>query len=104
MKNAIQHHASNYSETSSEAAGLPYPKWIQLPKSGTRCPVTGLSRSAINACILPTEANGFKPPVKSRSIKSHRYATRGVRLVNIDSLLAYIEDQPSGIQADEAQA
>jgi hypothetical protein len=69
------------------------PEWCQLPKNGLRCQITGLSRSAINALILPTKANGFRPPVQSRSIKSHKLASRGVRLVNVASLLAYIEAQ-----------
>jgi hypothetical protein len=67
--------------------------WSQLPKSGDRCQASGLSRSAINALILPTKANGFKPPVKSRSIKSHKHASRGIRLYSVESLLAYIEAQ-----------
>lgn len=69
------------------------PEWSQLPKSGQRCQTTGLSRSAINALILPTKANGFRPPVISRSLKSHKHASRGIRLYNVSSLLAYIEAQ-----------
>lgn len=78
------------------------PEWLQLPKSGHRCQVSGMSRSAINSLILPTAANGFKPPVLSRSLKSHKYASRGVRLVNVASLLAYIESQSSGFVAEQA--
>lgn len=85
------------SQTSSNAgpmsSPLLRPEWTQLPKSSARCPISGLSRSAINALILPTKANGFNPPVKSRSIKNHKHASRGVRLVNVESLLAYIEAQ-----------
>jgi len=80
------------------------PEWIQLPKSGTRCPVSGLSRSAINAAILPTKANDYNPDVLSRSIKSHRLASRGVRLVNVASLLAFIEAQQSGLQTQEGRS
>jgi hypothetical protein len=61
------------------------PIWIRLPKSGTPCPYTGLSRSALNALIL-----GPKPLVKSVSLKK-RYAVRGTRLIHLGSLLLYIE-------------
>lgn len=77
------------------------PEWIRLPKSGERCPISALSRSALNAALLPTKANGFKPPVLSKSVKSHRLASRGMRLINVASLLAFIEAQPSGFQAQE---
>ncbi len=77
------------------------PEWSQLPRSGQRDKTTGLSRACINSLILPTKANGFKPPVVSRSLKSHRLASRGIRLVNIASLLAYIQSQPSGFQTEE---
>jgi hypothetical protein len=62
-----------------------YPIWIRLPKSGTPCPFTGLSRSALNALIL-----GKNPPVKSASLKGP-YAIRGSRLIHLGSLLAFIE-------------
>jgi hypothetical protein len=69
------------------------PEWLQLPKSGKRCPVTGLSRSALNALILPCAANGWKPPVLSKSLKASKWAKRGIRLYNIASALAWIEAQ-----------
>ncbi len=77
------------------------PEWLRLPKSGQRCPISGFSRSALNAAILPNKANGYKPLVLSRSVKSHKLASRGQRLVNVASLLAYIEAQPSGFQTEE---
>ena len=44
-------------------------EFIRLPKSGKRCPVTGLSRSAINLLVLPCKQNDFRPPVRSHSMK-----------------------------------
>lgn len=70
------------------------PEWIRLPRSGERCPLTGLSRTTLNALILPTNGNGNKPPVKSRVLKSSKFATRGVRLIHAPSLLHYLENQP----------
>ncbi len=87
--------------TDAAAPAQLIPEWSQLPRSGQRCKITGLSRSAINACILPTKANGFKPQVASRQIKSHKNASRGIRLVSTSSLLAFIAAQPSGFQIEE---
>ncbi len=66
------------------------PVFIRLPKSGTRCPLTGLSRSALNGLILPTPANNYRPPVQSKILKQNRHATRGIRLVMVSSLLAHL--------------
>ena len=69
-----------------------YPEWIRLPRSGDKCPYSNLSRSTLNNLILPCAANGHCPPVKSASIRA-RYATRGIRMINLPSLLEYIEAQ-----------
>lgn len=66
------------------------PITIRLPKSGTACPYTGLRRSALNALILPTAANDYRPPVRSIVVKSHRYASRGVRLIVSESLREHL--------------
>lgn len=77
------------------------PEWCQLPKPPARCPVTTLSRSKINELILACEANGYRPPVKSASLKSRKGAARGIRIYNVPSLLAWIEaqaaDEPTAI-------
>jgi hypothetical protein len=66
------------------------PEWIRLPKGGSSCPWTGLSRSKLNELVLPCESNRFKPPVKS-SVLRQRGALKGVRLIHLDSLLRFIE-------------
>jgi len=63
----------------------PRPEWVRLPRSGKRCPFTGLSRSALNGLIL-----GPKPKVASMSLKENGMV-RGVRLVRLSSLLAYLD-------------
>ena len=68
------------------------PEFLRLPKSGTRCPVTGLSRSKLNQLILPSELNGHRPPVRSVSLRK-RGAVRGVRLIATDALLAYLRGE-----------
>lgn len=66
------------------------PEFLRLPKSGQRDPLTGLSRSALNALILPTKENSRRPPVKSVVLKSRKSADRGTRLIDVASLLEYL--------------
>jgi hypothetical protein len=71
-------------------------EFIRLPKSGDRCVVTGLSRSALCGLVLPSLANGGKPPVKSKVLKSNPGNMRGIRLIHVGSLLQFLnreEDQ-----------
>lgn len=65
------------------------PEFIRLPKPKTLCPWTGLSRSKLNELILPNELNGFKPPVRSLSLRN-RGQVKAVRLIVYDSLMAYL--------------
>ena len=64
-------------------------QYIRLPKQGQLCPVTGLSRAKMNELILPNERNHFNPPVASRSLRPEG-ALKGVRLVLLESLLAFL--------------
>jgi hypothetical protein len=65
------------------------PEFIRLPKPGTLCAWTGLSRSKLNELILPSRVNGFKPPVRSVSLRN-RGQTRGTRLIVFESLVLYL--------------
>ena len=69
-------------------------EFIRLPKTGKRCPITGLSRSAINLLVLPCKENDFKPPVKSHSLKKPGQL-KGVRLICVNSLMDYIRGLPA---------
>jgi len=62
--------------------------WARLPKPGER--FIGLSRSTLTELTVPCEANGFRPPVKSAVIKK-RHALRGIRLINVPSLMEHLE-------------
>jgi hypothetical protein len=75
------------------------PEFLRLPPPGVRCPFTGLSRSALNELILPTEQNGFTPPVRSFCLRK-RGAKTGIRLVDYASLKAHIRSnaEPAGNQ------
>lgn len=71
------------------------PEFLRLPKPGSRCPITGLTRSGINELVLPCESNDFRPPVKSISLRK-RGAAKGVRLVVYESLISYLRAHLDG--------
>jgi hypothetical protein len=79
-------------EAADDATTSIVPEFIRLPKPGSREPFTGLSRSKLNQLILPSEENGHKPPVRAVVLRK-REAIRGVRLIFLDSLIAYIREQ-----------
>ena len=72
-----------------EASTSVKPEFIRLPKGGTRCPHTGLSRSKLNQLVLPCKENDYKPPVESKVLRS-RGTIRGTRLIVFDSLMNYL--------------
>jgi hypothetical protein len=65
------------------------PEYIRLPKTGKLCNRTGLSRSYLNALILPTDENKHRPPVKSVCLR-RKGAKTGVRLIVYASLLEFL--------------
>jgi len=60
------------------------PRFVRLPKPGTLCPFTGLSRTQMYLLCKSGK-------VKSYSLK-RRGACRGVRLIDYQSLVAAIEE------------
>jgi hypothetical protein len=82
-------------------------EFLRLPPVGQRCPVTNLSRAALNAWILPSESNGFKPPVKSFCIRQPGAKT-GIRLISYQSLrewiLAHADATPTATPESEAHS
>ena len=68
------------------------PDFIRLPKPGSRCPFTGLSRTTLCELTVPSEANDFKPPVPSHLVKGIS-ATRGVRLIELEALIGYLRSR-----------
>ena len=71
-------------------------EFLRLPKSG-QCPITGLTRSKLYDLISPSEDNGFKPPVKSVSLRK-RGQTKGTRLIVLQSLLDYLRREVEAFQ------
>ncbi len=73
------------------------PETIRLPRVGSNCPHSGMSRAALNSVILPNEGNNYHPPVESFVLK-RKGARTGIRLISYQSLIDYIHlhKQPSG--------
>lgn len=65
------------------------PEFLRLPPPGQHCAWTGMSRSALNALILPCPANQNRPPVRSFVLRQ-RGAKTGIRLVDYSSLRSHI--------------
>jgi|ERR1035437_14026 hypothetical protein len=76
--------------TEAESSSATADKWLRLPKSGRRCHVSNLSRSALNKLVLPSAQNGHQPLVRSVVLRQP-WAIRGIRLINRQSLLDYID-------------
>jgi hypothetical protein len=72
------------------------PEFIRLPRRGP-CPFTGLTRSKLYDLISPHEGNGFKPPVKSVSLRK-RGQIKGTRLIVLESLLVYLRGEVEAFQ------
>jgi hypothetical protein len=79
----------------------PDPEYIRLPKHGEREPITGLSRSSIDRLIRPQECNDFKPPVASKCVQIRSNSRRGLRLISLESLLAFLKKQPKQLKRTE---
>lgn len=74
--------------TCQDRTGSPVPEFCRLPRSGQRCPISGLSRSKLNELIL-----GPRPAVKSVVLRN-RGTIRGIRLIDVASLLQFLRQQP----------
>jgi hypothetical protein len=67
-------------------------EFMRLPPAGEHDPIFALKRSFLNSLILPGPENNWRPPVKSIVLRRKR-ARKGVRLIEIVSLRAYIQEQ-----------
>jgi len=88
-------------QAAAEAGTSPQSEFLRLPPPGQKCPVTGLTRSFLNSLVLPCEQNGFKPAVRSFTLRRQGCA-RGVRLVDRADLIRYIREhlEPACKQGD----
>jgi hypothetical protein len=65
------------------------PYYIPIPRTRTKCPHSGLSRSGIYNLIRPTKANGYKAVVDSCVVRLPGKG-RGRRMVHYRSLMDYL--------------
>jgi len=65
------------------------PQYISIPRTGTKCSISGLSRSGIYNLISPTKANGHKVIVASSEVKLPG-KKRGRRMICYESLMRYM--------------
>jgi hypothetical protein len=92
MKLNIAKKASAATTAPITATTTTRPEFLRLPRTGTLCGFTGLSRSYLNSLVLPTETNSHKPPVRSVCLRQPG-AARGVRLIVAQSLFDYLNRQ-----------
>ena len=78
----VMHDASNAARLPADNSSASRPEWIRVPKVGTVCQHSGLSRSYLHSLIKDGQ-------VESVSLRK-RGSKFGVRLVSYDSLMAYI--------------
>jgi hypothetical protein len=90
MKHGATTEAGTKREGAERFSKASPPKYIRLPRAGTRCAVTGLTRTALNELILPTAANGYRAIVRSYSLKRPGQI-RGIRLISLPDLVRHIE-------------
>ena len=94
------------SEIPQTHSGQSLPVWIRLPKQGRKgrsalpCPISGLPRATLIDLCVKSKRNGWKPPVKSKKIQQAG-SKRGIRLIHVPSLLAWIESQPEESLPDQ---
>lgn len=68
------------------------PEFIRIPRVGQRCPHSGLTRNPMLALVTPNASNGNRPPVRGVLLRKPG-AMRGIRLVHLPSLLAYLNEE-----------
>ena len=78
-------------------APVALPEFVPLPRARGVEFYSGLKRGSLNQLVLPCEKNGYRPPVKSISLKKPGNS-KGTRLIVLSSLLAYLR----GLQKAQA--
>ena len=73
---------------------LERPEFVRLPRGGNEH-FSGLTRSKLNALVLPCPENNGKPPVRSVCLRQPG-RIKGVRLIHLQSLLDYLRSQLEG--------
>ena len=72
------------------AAPPPTPDYIRLPREGVLCPFSQLTRGKLRE-LIESRKGRPKPPVESFVLPNLGGSQKGVRLIVLSSLLAYLE-------------
>lgn len=67
-------------------------EFMRLPPSGEHDPIFALKRSFLSSLVLPSAENNWRPPVRSIILRRKK-GRKGVRLIEIASLRAFIHQQ-----------
>jgi hypothetical protein len=69
-------------------------EFLRIPARGTKCPISKLSRTAVEELVVPSQKNNFNPPIKA---KYHRRPgkLRGVWLIPKAEFLNYFNNLPT---------
>jgi hypothetical protein len=68
-------------------------EFLRIPPRDGRCPISGLSRSSIEAICVPSKKNGFNPPVRAKLLRKPE-AMRGAWLIPRKAFLDYLNSLP----------
>ena len=83
------HAATHAADAESRMAALAYqPRFIRVPAGNTTCPITGLRRGTLNRLAAERK-------IRSVSLREDG-KSRGVRLIDLNSLLTYLEEHAEG--------
>lgn len=89
----IQMSTSTQSPQGGEHTSKHQPAYVRLPKAGEKCVVSGLCRTTLFELT-----SGSSPKVRSKILKQPG-ASRGIRLIEVASLLAYIDSLPESVES-----
>lgn len=88
--------AQTLSQTITTPNGGTLPAYVRMPQPGCACPITGLRRGALYELARAGK-------IKTATIR-RKGSMRGIRLVHVESLLAYVAscaDAPEEIEREE---
>jgi hypothetical protein len=74
------------------------PVYMPVPRGEELDPVVGLGPSAHDCLIRPQESNNFRAPVRSITVPlrpKNPNAKRGKKLIDVASLLAFLDSLPN---------
>lgn len=90
------------SASSQSAEHSALPEWVPLPSPKGQEKFTGLKRGKLWLMSRPCAENGFKPPVKSVSLRPSG-CIKGKILVHLPSLLRHLENLADAQSAVESK-